>query len=101
MDPKDDSEVPVAAPEGERSALSSSSSQGSASSSSGDEEGIASPPPNKRSKCSRSKQVVTCSDPRMDTLIHQNSVTYNGPSGNTWDYTDDVWQFDASCSESF
>ncbi|CAH2034493.1 unnamed protein product, partial [Iphiclides podalirius] len=71
MDPKDDSEVPVAAPEGERSALSSSSSQSSASSSSGDEEGIASPPPNKRSKCSRSKQVVTCSDPRMDTLIHQ------------------------------
>lgn len=49
-----------------------SSSSSSSSSSSEDEEGIASPPPNKRRRVSRKyKQVQTCSDPRVDTLIQQ------------------------------
>lgn len=76
MDSEDSVPEPVAqvaAPDGERRAVSSSSSQ-SSSSSSEDEEGFASPPPNKRSKRRRFKQVGTCSDPRMDTIINQ--VTY-------------------------
>lgn len=61
----------VDASEGDQPANRPTCDDSSSPSSSEDEEGITSPPPNKRSKSYRYKQVLTCSDPRVDTLIQQ------------------------------
>lgn len=64
----------ASASDGDQLSKNKNLSDSSSSSSSEDERGIASPPPNKRRRASRKysyKQVQTCSDPRLDTVIQQ------------------------------